>query len=107
MLKHVTLYASENTMGLSMGLTHDVLKFASDLQHKLLGNAITVKLVTIDGNPTTTFSGLAITPDCALADIDETDLVILHSVWGTWNHYWLNKPLYTQSYGSGIAKVFQ
>ena len=43
MLEHVTLYASENTMGLSMGLTHDVLKFASDLQHKLLGNAITVK----------------------------------------------------------------
>ena len=30
MLEHVTLYASENTMGLSMGLTHDVLKFASD-----------------------------------------------------------------------------
>ena len=82
MLEHVTLYASENTMGLSMGLTHDVLKFASDLQHKLLGNGITVKLVTIDGNPTTTFSGLAITPDCALADIEETDLVILHSVWG-------------------------
>ena len=47
MLEHVTLYASENTMGLSMGLTHDVLKFASDLQHKLLGKAITVKLVTI------------------------------------------------------------
>lgn len=82
MLKHVTLFASENTMGLSMGLTHDVLKFASDLQEKLFGVPIAIKLVTIDGQPTTTFSGLAIIPDCSLADIEETDLVVLHSVWG-------------------------
>ncbi|NDV90477.1 helix-turn-helix domain-containing protein [Alteromonas sp. 345S023] len=90
MLNHVTLYASESAMGLSMGLTHDVLKFASDLQNRILGRPITVKLVTIDGNPTSTFSGLAITPDCALADIEETDLVILHSVWGDM------EPLLTQ-----------
>lgn len=82
MLNHVTLFASENTMGLSMGLTHDVLKFASDLQEKLFGMPIAIKLVTIDGKPTKTFSGLAIIPDCALADIAETDLVLLHSVWG-------------------------
>jgi len=82
LLNHVTLFASENSMGLSMGLTHDVLKFASDLQEKLFGSPITIKLVTIDGKPTSTFSGLAIIPDCALADITDTDLVILHSVWG-------------------------
>ena len=68
MLKHVTLFASENAMGLSLGLTHDVLAFASTLQQRVLGQPIEISLVTVDGKPTTTFSGLAITPDCALDD---------------------------------------
>ncbi|MGY0604000.1 MAG: GlxA family transcriptional regulator, partial [Paraglaciecola chathamensis] len=82
MLKHVTLFASENAMGLSLGLTHDVLAFASTLQKRLLGQPIDISLVTVDGEPTTTFSGLAITPDCALEAVQDTDLIILHSIWG-------------------------
>ncbi|MBJ2137390.1 helix-turn-helix domain-containing protein [Paraglaciecola chathamensis] len=82
MLKHVTLFASENAMGLSLGLTHDVLAFASTLQKRLLGQPIDISLVTVDGEPTTTFSGLAITPDCALEAVQVTDLIILHSIWG-------------------------
>tara|TARA_R110002012_G_scaffold35094_2_gene100657 strand:- start:1463 stop:2431 length:969 start_codon:yes stop_codon:yes gene_type:complete len=82
MLKHVTLFASENAMGLSLGLTHDVLAFASALQQRLLGQPIKISLVTVDGKPTSTFSGLAITPDCALDEVQDTDLIILHSIWG-------------------------
>ncbi|GAC34962.1 GlxA family transcriptional regulator [Paraglaciecola polaris] len=82
MLKHVTLFASENAMGLSLGLTHDVLAFASVLQQRLLGQPIRISLVTVDGKPTSTFSGLAITPDCSLDEVHDTDLVILHSIWG-------------------------
>jgi len=82
MLKHVTLFASENAMGLSLGLTHDVLAFASALQQRLLGQPIRISLVTVDGKPTSTFSGLAITPDCSLDEVHDTDLVILHSIWG-------------------------
>ena len=59
MLKHVTLFASENAMGLSLGLTHDVLAFASTLQKRLLGQPIDISLVTVDGEPTTTIRSSA------------------------------------------------
>lgn len=95
MLKHVTIYACENTLGLSIGLTHDVFAFASTLQERLLGEPINISLVTLDGKPTSTFSGLAVTPDCSLDDIQDTDLVILHSVWGDMNDLLAQqRPLY-------------
>ena len=95
MLKHVTIYACENTLGLSIGLTHDVFAFASTLQERLLGEPINISLVTLDGKPTSTFSGLAVTPDCSLDDIQDTDLVILHSVWGDMNDLLVQqRPLY-------------
>lgn len=82
MLKHVTLYACENAMGLSLGLTQDVFAFASQLQEKLLGQAIEISLVTVDGKAISSFSGLSVAPDCALHEISHTDLVILHGIWG-------------------------
>ncbi|KZY60699.1 AraC family transcriptional regulator [Oleiphilus sp. HI0068] len=95
MLKHVTLYACENAMGLSLGLSHDVFAFASMLQKKLLGEAISISLVTLDGKAISSFSGLSITPDQALGDIKHTDLVILHGIWGNMEALLIDqRPLY-------------
>lgn len=95
MLKQVTLYACENTMGLSLGLTHDVLAFASKLQQRIMGQPICISLVTLDGKPTSTFSGLAVTPDCSLDEVQDTDLIILHGIWGNMDELLIQqRPLY-------------
>lgn len=95
MLRHVTLYACPNTMGLSLGLTQDVFAYASQLQDKIYGQNIEIALVTIDGAPITSFSGLSVTPDRALDDIQDTDLIILHGIWGEMDELLLQqKPLY-------------
>ena len=95
MLKHVTLYACENTMGLSLGLTQDVFAFASMLQERLHGESIAISLVTLNGKSINSFSGLSVMPDHALSEIQETDLVILHGVWGEVDELLVQqKPLY-------------
>lgn len=81
-LDHVTLYACENTLGLSLGLTQDVWAFASRLQQKVCGKPIQVELITRDGSSITSFSGLEVKADGALSDVEKTDLVILHAIWG-------------------------
>jgi len=81
-IKHVTLYACNNAMGLSLGLTQDVFAFASLLQTKLLDCAIDISVVTLDGEAISSFSGLTVQADCALAEVPRTDLVILHGIWG-------------------------
>lgn len=81
-IKHVTLYACENSMGLSLGLTQDVFAFASILQDKILKSPIEISVVTLDGQAISSFSGLMVSADCALEDVESTDLVILHGIWG-------------------------
>ena len=81
-LKHVTLYACDQALGLSLGLTQDVWAFAAMLQHKATGEAMQVQLVTADGGPIASFGGMEVKADAAIEDIDQTDLVILHAIWG-------------------------
>jgi len=96
-IKHVTLYACDNAMGLSLGLTQDVFAFASLLQVKLLDCAIDISVVTLDGKSISSFSGLTVQADCALADVPKTDLVILHGIWGELDDLLKKQqPLFTQ-----------
>lgn len=81
-LNHVTLYASNQALGLSLGLTQDVWAFAAILQEKILGVPMTVQLVSADGEPVSSFGGMEVKADAAITDIEQTDLVVLHAIWG-------------------------
>lgn len=82
MLKQVVSYLPDQCMGLSLGLTQDVFVYASHLQKRLLGAGMDLKLISVDGKPVNTFSGLNIQVDGSLEDVDLPDLVILHAWWG-------------------------
>lgn len=69
-------------MGLSLGLTHDVFRYASMLQEKILGVPMDVQLASIDGRPIESFSGLRVEVDLSLEQIENPDLVIVHPWWG-------------------------
>lgn len=95
MLNHVTLYACENAMGLSLGLTQDVFAYASLLQKKTLGKEIDIELVTVDGKAISSFSGMSVTPDRSLREVEKTDLLILHGIWGDMDQRIIEQaPLY-------------
>lgn len=81
-LRHVTLYACDQAMGLSLGLTQDVWAFAAMLQEKVIGIPMQVQLVTVDGGPISSFGGMEVKADAAIDDVEETDLVVLHAIWG-------------------------
>ena len=81
-LKQVVSYLPDQCMGLSLGLTQDVFVYASHLQQRILGEPMDVKLVSVDGEPVTTFSGLQISVDGGLDDVELPDLVIVHAWWG-------------------------
>jgi len=82
MLDHVTLYFSNKTLGTSLGLP-DFFFIASQLQEKFLGHGITVELATADGKPFTTYGGVSVAVDKAIANIDRTGLLILAAVGGS------------------------
>lgn len=81
-IKHVTLYACNEALGLSLGLTQDVWAFAAILQEKILGEAMQIQLVSADGQPISSFGGMEVKADAAIDEIEQTDLVILHAIWG-------------------------
>lgn len=82
MLKQVVSYLPDQCMGLSLGLTQDVFTYASQLQKRMLGREIELKLISVDGRPVHSFSGLKVEVDGGLDDVQLPDLVILHAWWG-------------------------
>jgi transcriptional regulator GlxA family with amidase domain len=81
-LKHVTFYGCSPTLSLGLGITQDVWAFASMMQEKALGQAITVELFTLDGKPVESFSGMQMAANGDIDALPDTDLVILHALWG-------------------------
>ena len=81
-LKHVTFYGCTPTLSLGLGLAQDVWAFASYMQKKVLGQGITIELITLDGQPLKSFSGMQVPADGDISAIPETDLVVLHALWG-------------------------
>ena len=81
-LKTVISYVPDQCMGLSLGLTQDVFRYASLLQEKITGVPMDVQLVSVDGSSVASFSGLEVGVDCALSEAGQPDLVILHPWWG-------------------------
>lgn len=94
MLKRVVSYLPDRCMGLSLGLTQDVFAFASQLQKRQLGSKMELALLSVDGEPVQTFSGLKVEVDSGLDGIELPDLVILHAWWGDLDSQLLKqKPL--------------
>jgi len=81
-LRHVTFYGCTPTLSLGLGITQDVWAFASMVQEKVLGQGITVELFTLDGQPVESFSGISMPAHGNLNCVPDTDLVILHALWG-------------------------
>lgn len=81
-LKKVISYVPDQCMGLSLGLTHDVFRYASLIQKRITGDPMALQLVSVDGEPIETFSGLKVDVDQALTQVDQPDLVIIHPWWG-------------------------
>jgi len=81
-LRHVTFYGCTPTLSLGLGITQDVWAFASMVQEKVLGQGITVELFTLDGQPVESFSGISMPAHGNLDCVPDTDLVILHALWG-------------------------
>ncbi len=81
-LKHVTFYGCTPTLSLGLGITQDVWAFASMMQEKILGEAITVQLFTLDGEPVKSFSGMSMPAHGDIDALPDTNLVILHALWG-------------------------
>jgi len=81
MIDHVTLYFCNKTLGASLGLP-DFFFIASQLQQNFLGHGITVELATADGKPFTTYGGVSVAVDKAIANIDKTGLLILAAIGG-------------------------
>jgi len=81
-LRHVTFYGCTPTLSLGLGITQDVWAFASMVQEKVLGQGITVELFTLDGQPVESFSGISMPAHGGIESLPDTDLVILHALWG-------------------------
>lgn len=81
-IKHVTFYGCNPTLSLGLGMNQDVWTFASMKQKKALGQEITMELLTIDGKPLRSFSGMEVAAQGDISNPPETDLVILHALWG-------------------------
>ena len=81
-LNKVISYVPDQCMGLSLGLTQDVFRYASLVQQKVTGQTMDVQLVSIDGAAIESFSGLRVEVDLALHDVEDPDLVIIHPWWG-------------------------
>jgi len=63
-------------------MTQDVWAFASMMQKKFLGEDMEVELYTLDGTPLKSFSGMQAEAAGNVDDMPDTDLVILHAIWG-------------------------
>ncbi|MEY8205870.1 MAG: helix-turn-helix domain-containing protein [Bermanella sp.] len=81
-LRHVTLYGCTPTLSLGLGITQDIWALASLVQERVLGQGISVELFTLDGEPLASFSGMQMPAQGGVDSLPDTDLVILHALWG-------------------------
>ena len=81
-LNNVISYVPDQCMGLSLGLTQDVFRYASLVQQKVADQPMDIQLVSVDGGAIESFSGLKVEVDASLEDVSNPDLVIVHPWWG-------------------------
>lgn len=92
MLKHITIYLCHNALGVSLGLP-DVFSVASQAQKKLTGQQMSLELATSNGGPVVTYGGITVAADKAIAEIDDTQLLIMPPLGGELTEDFLDQHL--------------
>ncbi len=80
----VTILAFEDSVEMSITISRDVFCAASRVSSRDEGGhleAMPVRVATQDGRAVRTFSGSTFYPDCALSEVEHSDLVIVSGVW--------------------------
>jgi len=83
----ITILAFDGSMEMSIAMARDawyagaVARQNSD-PSLAIDPAEQVAVATHDGSPVTTFSGTLYQPDCAMSEIERTELVVVSGIWG-------------------------
>ncbi len=104
-IRKVTILAFEGTLELSVALSRDLFVAAGmgARQAREPGSRVAetiVEVATVDGSPAASFSGAPIYADCAIAEVKDTDLIIISGTWG-------NPPEGLQRYRSVVEWLAQ
>ena len=83
----VTILAFDGSMEMSIAMARDAWYAGAVARQNTdpslaIDPAEQVVVATQDGSPVTTFSGTLYQPDCAMSEIERTDLVVVSGIWG-------------------------
>lgn len=83
-MKHITVLAFPRALGTSITLPVEMLN-AADAHQRVqqpASSGLTIDIASIDGKPVSITGGIEIRPNRKLADIEQTDLIIIPGLWG-------------------------
>lgn len=80
---HVTIVAYERSWAMSLMTVKDLLHIASILESRIYGEqSISACVASVGGVGVSCAGGVTIVPDCALAEVGRTDLVVIPAIEG-------------------------
>ncbi len=83
-MKHITVLTFPRALGTSITLPVEMLNAADAHQRVQQPGSprLTIDIASIDGEPVSITGGIEIRPNRTLADIEQTDLIIIPGMWG-------------------------